>query len=94
MALIGNSIKISFTFKTDEGVLIDPISPVVTIYELANVVLETIPLIESHHIGTGLYELIYKIPDGKSSIVLEVTGSVDGIDRTQRIVIDRTWTSK
>jgi hypothetical protein len=91
MAVIGSSAKISINFETDNGTAVDPVNPVVTVYENTNVVLETIILTESNKITVGQYELIYKIPDGKSGLVFEIKCTIDNIDRVSRTIIQRNW---
>lgn len=67
----GDTIKIKGSFKTFEGVLADPASITLKIYDTINNLLTTINVTATNKISAGVYEVNYTIPDGYQALYYE-----------------------
>jgi hypothetical protein len=92
MAIIGDTIRVTALFKDWTGAAVNPINPVLKVYELeSKEPKETIPLQEPHRIDTGTYQVDYTIPDGHGYLVLEVSGEAGGMPQVTRVIVNRYW---
>ena len=90
MALIGNTIRITAEFVTWAGSKADAEKPKLTVYQGLTPI-ETIELTEENHIGVGRYQVDYIIPEGRSALVFELKGLVEGMPEIARIEEKRIW---
>ena len=92
MAIIGDTVRVKAVFQDWTGAAVDPVDPVLTVYELdKKEPLETIPLTAEHKVDVGTYKYDYVIPDGFGYIVFEMSGTVGGMPQVTRIREDRRW---
>lgn len=90
--LIGNTAKITMSFKTFAGSFSDTDElPVLNIYN-DKILIETIKLSEDNHTSVGHYEYLYVIPNCYNSpLVFEVFGNIDGMPEVNRVSVKRLW---
>lgn len=92
IAVVGNTMKFICTYRNWEGEITDPISPSVVIYNGNGKELITKEnLTGINRISRGIYQYLFRVPNGTSSIVVEFSGVVDNRVVLSRREIPRVW---
>lgn len=92
MPIIGDTVKLHVEFRTFAGVLTDPESITLTVYDLSRKsVAGPVGINSTHRISTGVYEYLYIIPAGYSSLYYEFIGNPEGLPAVSRGTISCNW---
>jgi hypothetical protein len=92
MALIGDTIRLKFTFYSWTGALMDPTSIMVAFYTSNKTQIgTTVTLDATAKESTGVYHYDYTVPTGYRKIIYEINGTIDSLPSVERGEIAVTW---
>lgn len=90
---MGNTVKLRAEFRDYEGVLYDPSSIELKIYNPSKTQLgNTISITDNDKVSVGIYEYEYTIPIGTGNLTYEFKGVTGGMPVIGRGTIIRSWT--
>lgn len=78
MAIIGNTLRLRFEFRTFEGQYADPEEIVLRIKELNRIQLLETMITAGYRIDIGIYEYDYVIPNGDAPLLFEISAILEG----------------
>ena len=78
MALVGNTVRYTATFRRFDGVAADPDNLTFSVVDNTNRQLFAIPLTIANKLSTGVYYYDYTIPGGMGDITIYFNGILEG----------------
>ncbi len=89
MATIGNTIKLSVSFKNWEGAAADPEDGTITmrLYDINKGLIDEVDVTLADRTGVGAYTVYYTLPGGPDPVTVEFRGE----DAQGRPIVIREW---
>lgn len=92
MAITGDTVRLTATFKDFSNNLVDPTTVVVQMYGSNKEKLgDPVTLDSGHRVSQGVYKYDYTIPSGHKKLYCEFTGTSENLPNTSRVEIPVTW---
>lgn len=76
MAFVNGTVKVHMEFVTADGSYADASNIKLNVYDLNDVLIESVDITDEDRISTGVYEKEYTVPAGYTNVVVQVVGNI------------------
>lgn len=76
MAFVNGTVKVHMEFVTADGSYADASNIKLNVYDLNDVLIESVDITDEDRVSTGVYEKEYTVPAGYTNVVVQVVGNI------------------